>query len=182
MSATLTLTHSFYTAPLLETGRLVLRPDQPTDLAPFVAMWAEPDFHRHLGGKPITEEEAWAKLLRNAGLWPVLGFGYWAMEEKSSGRFIGQVGFADFQRAIDPSLKGVPEIGWVLAPAVHGRGYATEAVRAVLAWGDAHFAPARTVCLIDPENRASLRVAEKCGYRLLARTTYKEQPILVLAR
>jgi RimJ/RimL family protein N-acetyltransferase len=182
MQSAVTPAPHFSAAPRLETERLILRANLPDDLTPFMAMWAEPDFHRHLGGQPITEEEAWTKLLRNAGLWPILGFGYWAVEEQATGRFIGHVGFADFQRAIEPSLKGIPEIGWVLAPAVHGRGYATEAVRAVLAWGDAQFSSRRTVCIIDPANTASLRVAEKCGYHYVAETRYKEHPILLLER
>ncbi|GAA3994431.1 GNAT family N-acetyltransferase [Hymenobacter fastidiosus] len=170
------------TVPILETERLTLRGCQPADFAPFMAMWSEPDFYRFLGQKPLSEEDAWTKMLRTAGHWPLMGFGYWAVEENATGRFLGMVGFSDFKRAIEPSVKGLPEIGWVLAPRAHGQGYATEAVRAALAWGDTHFPPLRTVCIIGPDNRASLRVAEKCGYRLYARTIYKEEPVLLLAR
>jgi RimJ/RimL family protein N-acetyltransferase len=70
----------------------------------------------------------------------------------------------------------------VLAPRIHGQGYATEAVRAVVAWGDRHFGSARTVCLIHPDNLRSVHVAEKCGYKELERTTYKGQPALVFER
>ena len=49
---------------------------------------------RHIGGRPFPAEETWAKMLRYAGLWPLLGFGYWAIEEKASGRYTGDVGFA----------------------------------------------------------------------------------------
>ena len=58
----------------------------------------------------------------------------------------------------------------------------TEAVRAIVAWGDAHFELARTACIVSPENVASIRVAEKCGYRELARTTYKGHPVVMLFR
>ena len=111
-----------------------------------------------------------------------MGFGFWAVEEKSTGRFIGSVGFADFNRDIKPTISGVPEIGWVLAPRVHGMGYATEAVRAALAWGERHFQTKETVCIIDSDNVASLRVAQKFGYQEAARTTYKEQPVVIFTR
>ena len=70
---------------------------------------------RHISGRPCTEEETLARILRNIALWPMLGYGYWAATEKSTGRYVGDVGFADFKREIEPSLKGVPEIGWVSA-------------------------------------------------------------------
>ena len=60
--------------------------------------------NRALGGQPFAAEDVWSKLLRYAGHWALLGFGYWAIEEKSSGRFVGEAGFADFKRAIEPSF------------------------------------------------------------------------------
>ncbi|MDF7811528.1 GNAT family N-acetyltransferase [Hymenobacter sp. YC55] len=169
-------------APVLETERLVLRGYRPDDLAEFAAMHRDPKFYRYLGGQPISREESWRRILTQQGHWTLMGFGYWAVEEKSTGKFIGSVGFADFNRDIKPSISGVPEIGWVLAPRVHGMGYATEAVRAVLAWGNRHFQTKETVCIIDSDNVPSLRVAQKFGYQEVARTTYKEQPIVILAR
>ena len=106
----------------------------------------------------------------------------WVAREKGSGRFVGEVGFADFRRDMDPPLGPTPEGGWVLTPAAHGKGYATEAVRAALAWGEAQRGWARTVCIINPENAPSLRVAERCGYREIRRATYKGHPDVVLAR
>jgi RimJ/RimL family protein N-acetyltransferase len=70
----------------------------------------------------------------------------------------------------------------VLAPAVHGKGYASEAAQAVLAWSDAHLTQKRTVCIISPDNLPSLRLAAKFGYQEVAHTLYKEQPIVVLER
>jgi len=75
-----------------------------------------------------------------------------------------KIGFADFKRDITPSIRGLPEMGWVLTSAHHGKGYATEGVRAALAWADEHLRTERTVCLINPDNAASIRVAEKAGY------------------
>jgi RimJ/RimL family protein N-acetyltransferase len=169
-------------APALQTERLKLRAHQLADFPSLAAMWADPLVTRHIGGKPATSEESWTRLLRYAGHWALLGFGYWALEEKSTGFYAGETGFADYKRILDTPLKQAPEIGWVIAPAFHGKGYATEAVRAVVAWGDAHFGPAQTTCLIDPENRASIRVAEKCGYRELQRAVYKDKPSLIFVR
>lgn len=145
-------------------------------------MWADPVVTRHITGKPATQQESWTRLLRYVGHWELLGFGYWAVVETESGRFAGEVGFADFKREIDPPLHGTPEIGWVVAPWAHGRGFATEAVSAAVAWGDAHLQGSRSACLIDPENRASIRVAEKCGYRQYAETTYLGGPTILFER
>src|SRR5580698_1976199 len=134
-------------APLLETERLKLRGHRLDDFIPCAAMWADPTVTRHIGGKPFTEEESWTRLLRYVGHWAMLGFGYWVVEEKATGGFAGEIGFADYKRDLEPSLKDVPEIGWALAAQAQGRGYATEAARAVIAWGDAHLGSSRTACI-----------------------------------
>jgi RimJ/RimL family protein N-acetyltransferase len=168
--------------PTLETPRLKLRGHRLEDFNHSTAMWADPLVTRYIGGKPLTEEESWTKFLRYAGHWRLLGFGYWVVEEKATGNFAGEIGFADYKRDLQPSLKGVPEIGWVLVSQAHGRGYATEAVRAAVAWGDANFQSARTACIIAPENLASIRVAVKCGYRELQPAMYKGNPTLMYVR
>jgi len=145
-------------------------------------MWADPTVTRYIGGRPFSEEETWARFLRYFGLWQVLGYGYWAIEERASGKFVGEAGFADFMRDLEPSVKGLPEIGWVLVPSVHGKGYATEAARAAIAWAESDLKASRMVCLIHPENGASIRVAEKCGFRECARTTYKDFPAILFER
>ena len=178
--------------PALDTQRLTLPGHTLADFAECAAMWADPAVTRHIGGRPLSEEEVWARVLRYAGLWALLGFGYWVVRERASGRFVGEVGLADFRRDLTPSLGDDPEVGWVLATWAHGRGFATEAVRAALAWSDARHAaarladprrgPGRTVCLIDPENGASVRVAEKCGFREAGRATYRGEATLVFER
>lgn len=168
--------------PVIDTARLRLRGHRVDDFAACAAMWGDARVTRHIGGAPAPAQEAWAKILRYAGLWALLGFGYWVVEEKSSGRFAGEVGFADFKREITPSFAGAPEIGWVLAPWAHGQGYASEAVAAALHWSGRVLKPARTVCMISPANAASLRVAQKAGYREYARTTYKDRPTILLQR
>ncbi|MGI4742793.1 MAG: GNAT family N-acetyltransferase [Janthinobacterium lividum] len=172
----------YHPVPLLETARLLLRGYKPDDLPAFAAMFQQPAFYRYLTGHPVGEEEVWTRLLRSAGHWVLHGFGFWAVEEKASGQFIGSLGFVDRKRDITPSVKGTPEIGWVLDPATHGKGYATEAVQAALAWGDKHFQGGRTVCLMDPANQASRRIAEKFGYQEYARTLYHGTPTVMLER
>ena len=111
-----------------------------------------------------------------------MGFGYWAIEEKVTGGYVGELGFADYKRDMEPSLHGSPELGWVLASRAHGRGYATEAASAVVAWAGANFGSNKLVCLIHPDNIQSLRVAAKCGFHESYRTTYKGHPTIVFAR
>jgi RimJ/RimL family protein N-acetyltransferase len=169
-------------APVIETERLILRAHRPEDFEACAAMWALPEVVRYIGGKPFSVEEVWSRVLRYTGHWQWMGFGFWALEEKSTGAFAGDLGFAEFKREIEPSIVGIPEVGWVLAPHAQGKGYATEALRAIVAWGDRHFDRARTVCLIHPENQPSLRVAAKSGYKEFHRTTYKGQPTILLER
>lgn len=168
--------------PMLHTERLTLRRHALEDFEDAVAVWADPAVTRFIGGRPFTRQETWTKLLRYVGHWELLGYGYWAVVETATGRFVGEVGFADFRRVIDPPIDGSPEAGWVLAPWAHGRGYATEAVSAAIAWGADHFTAPRTVCLIDPGNRASIRVAQKCGYRPYVETTYAGEPTIIFER
>ena len=166
--------------PTLATDRLALRGHTVDDFAACAAMWADPVVTRHIGGRPFTEQETWAKLLLNLGHWQALGFGYWVVEERASGRFVGEIGLANFKRELEPPLGDVPEAGWVLATWVHGRGFATEALRAVVGWADARWP--HTACLIDPGNDASVRVAEKCGYVQVAPAIYKGQPTIIYER
>jgi RimJ/RimL family protein N-acetyltransferase len=173
--------------PVIETERLRLRGHRREDFAESAAMWADPVVTRYIGGKPLTEEDVWARLLRYVGHWAWMGFGYWVVEEKASGDFAGEVGLSDWKREIEPSLKGVPEVGWVLATRAHGKGYAREAVRAVIAWGDANVSTAnavlgRMVCIIHPEHVRSIRVAEKCGFQQVQRTTYQGEPTILFSR
>ncbi len=86
------------------------------------------------------------------------------MLERDGGGFVGEVGLADFHRDIDWD-GNAPECGWVISPRVQGRGYASEAVAAALDWRDRKLAGRRTVCLISPNNGASLQIASKLGFR-----------------
>lgn len=169
------------TVPVIDTPRLTLRGHSLADFPASLSMWADPIVTRYIGGLPSSREVVWSRLIRYAGHWALLGYGYWVIEEKASREFVGELGFADYHRDISPAIDA-PELGWALIPRVHGRGYATEAVAAVLEWGDRHFNGARTVCLIHPDNAASVRVAEKGGYRAWTTSEYKGEPALLFER
>lgn len=169
-------------APSLETERLILQGHGIRDLDANFGMWSNPSVVEYITRKPSTREESWSRILRYAGHWRLLGYGSWAVREKNSGRFVGDVGFLNAKRAMSPSLDGIPEMGWVLDPASHGKGYATEAVQAALLWGDANLSLRRTACMISPDNLASLQVARKCGYREFARTIYMDTEVILFQR
>ncbi|HEY1811956.1 MAG TPA: GNAT family N-acetyltransferase [Kofleriaceae bacterium] len=167
--------------PTLETQRLVLRGYTAPDLTECAALWADPNVVRYIGGQPSTEEQAWARLLRYVGHWELMGFGFWAVFDRAGGEFLGEIGAADFRRDVTPPI-GNLETGWVLRRSAHGKGYATEALRAVLAWLDATFPGKPTVCVIEPANAPSLRVAAKCGYEPIGSRTYHGAELTVLRR
>jgi len=145
-------------------------------------MWRDPQVVKYTIGSESTPQRTWLRLLAYRGHWSLLGFGYWAVESKSTGRYIGELGFADFKRGVDPRIEGVPEIGWALCVAAHGHGYATEALRRVVEWGDASLGVSRTVCIIHRENLASIHLARKLGYSVVLREATDDKPDMLLAR
>jgi RimJ/RimL family protein N-acetyltransferase len=169
--------------PVLETPRLRLRGHRLDDFERSFALWGDPQVVRYISGRPATREEVWARLLRYAGHWLWMKYGFWLVEEKATGAFVGEVGYAEQMREITPSLIGMPEMGWVLLPVFQGRGYAFEAVRAGQEWFANNFPAKRTCCIIDAANSPSIRLADKCGFREWQRTTYHsdnhKDPIIV---
>ncbi|UXN61619.1 GNAT family N-acetyltransferase [Phyllobacterium zundukense] len=168
--------------PALETERLVLRPHKREDFEALHAMWTHPSVYKYISGRPSTREQSWARLLRYAGMWPLIGYGFWAMQAKASGRFVGELGFGNFERDMEPRIGDTPEMGWVLAPEIHGKGFGSEALAKVVTWGDAFFKHDRAVCIISPENAGSQRIAEKNGFRKIAETTYTEESVWMFER
>lgn len=174
---------------ILETERLVMRPPALADFPEIRATMSREDVTRHLGGKPLDEEDSWGRLLRQAGQWALHGFGTWTVRDRH-GAYVGQVGFLDVRRNMTPRLTAV-EVGWVLAPDHHGKGYATESMRAALAWGDEHFKTApldpllvrgRVECIIDTTNAPSIRVAQKLGFTLVGTGMYKGETVQMFRR
>ena len=167
--------------PVIETERLRLRGHEMRDFENSAAMWGDALVTRFIGGKPSAREDSWRRFMTFPGHWRLLGFGYWLIEEKTGGAYVGDGGFGNFKRDL-PQPFDAPEQGWALMPAMHGKGYATEAVHAMLGWAERHFGRTDFVCMIAPDNRASLRVAEKAGYREYARAEYKDQPSVLFRR
>lgn len=168
--------------PVIETTNLKLRGHTLEDFEALKTMWADPKVVEHITGIPSTEQQSWMRLMNYLGHWKLMGFGYWAIEEKKSGAYVGEIGFADFKREITPSISGTPESGWILAPAFHGKGYATEALKAILEWGDKNLPVKKSVCIIGPENVRSIALAEKCGYRKVTDTTFAGKPTILFER
>jgi RimJ/RimL family protein N-acetyltransferase len=168
--------------PIIETARLRLRGHTLADVDASVAMWADASVTRFIGGVPATEQQTWARVLSYLGSWWLMGFGYWMIEEKAGGRFVGEIGFAEFRRDIEPSTRGSPEAGWAIVSGLQGRGYAREALAGALAWGDEHLPASRTVCIIHPEHARSIKLAERCGYRPQGEARYRGEPVALFAR
>lgn len=169
------------TAPTLQTARLTLRPHKVEDYAACRILWADSDVVRHIGGVPQDAQAVWFRLLRYAGMWSMLGHGMWVIEDRDSGTFLGEAGLLSAERGL-PELEGVPEAGWVLGPDAWGRGIATEAMQAVLDWADAHVDSPSLRCIIDPDNAASIKVAEKLGFVPLTDTQLGGRPTRVFDR
>ncbi len=165
--------------PTLETDRLRLRAHRADDLDACAQMWGDPAVARYIGGRPFTREEVWARMLRYTGHWAWHGFGFWLIEELQTGRFVGEVGVADFRRDMEPPLLSGPEAGWALASHAQGKGFATEALICATGWHQSNRSAHAISCLIHPENEASINVATKCGFRAAYRAAYKGQPTII---
>lgn len=121
--------------PELVTPRTRMRGHRRSDFEASARLWAEEEVVRYITGQPSNEADSWTRFLRYIGHWQVMGFGYWVVEDRASGRFLGEIGFADFKRGIAAELDGLVEIGWVLMPYAHGRGIAMECVAAAPCMG-----------------------------------------------
>lgn len=166
---------------VIETERLLLRPHRLGDADGVARLWADPQVVRYIG-QPSNRQESWSRLLRYAGHWSLFGYGYFAVEERESGRFLGDVGVAQFRREGLEVPTDSAETGWVLSSECHGRGYGGEAVRALHGWIDATLPVARTHCIIDPQNLASIRLARSMGYEEIGTVSYAGDPVLLLVR
>jgi RimJ/RimL family protein N-acetyltransferase len=159
--------------PILETERLRLRMFRNDDFESYAEFCADPEVMRYLTGSPMTRLEASRHMAMLVGHWALLGYGAWAVEEKSTGKFVGRVGFNDFQ--------GWPafEIGWTLGRQHWGKGYASEAARVALDYAFNELGREHVISLIRPENLASIAVAEKLGEKLEGETEVMGFHVLV---
>src|SRR6184192_1148757 len=113
---------------------------------------------RHIGGKPINREDSWRRLMSGVGSWTLVGMGPWAVEDKADRRMVGHCGFFHFERAMEPSIIGEPEMGWIFDRAVHGQGIAFEACSAALDWAEREIAADSYPAIIDLENAPSMKI------------------------
>lgn len=145
---------------ITQTPHLVLRQFEVDDARALDQVFGDPEVMRY---GPGAQDSAWVRAwLRNClqVLYPRLGFGPWAVVEKSTGAVIGYCGLFHFS-----DLGGQPEVevGYRLARRWWGQGYASEAMLAVRDYAFQVLHLPRLVALIDPHNTASIRVAQKAG-------------------
>ena len=157
----------------LETDRLLLRAWRNEDFDSYAEMCADPDIMRFIGGKTLNRMEAWRQMAFLVGHWELLGYGHWAVEEKTSGKFAGRLGF------LNPAGWPAFEIGWTLGRAFQGKGYATEGAKRALQYAFEELDKDHVISLIDPLNKASIRVAERLGEKLEGETELMGRNVLI---
>jgi RimJ/RimL family protein N-acetyltransferase len=146
--------------PVLETHRLRLRRPEPRDFDAYAALCADPEVMRFIGdGLPQSRRRAWQAFSGMLGHWALRGYGQFAVESKASGRFLGRAGL------YEPDPWPGTELAWALAREHWGQGFAPEAASAVRDWAFSVLGIRRLVSVIIPDNRPSIRVAEKVGER-----------------
>jgi RimJ/RimL family protein N-acetyltransferase len=169
---------------MIETSRLLLRPQRIEDFESYKAIWVnDPNISEDVPVLPgLTEEQIWDRLLRWIGHWKVFGFGPLLVIDRQSGELIGETGVARFLRGNGPDFDGFPEALWRIKYTRHGQGLAGEAAHAALEWFDKQQISERTVCMIDHWNHASLKLAEKLGFKEFSQAVYKGNNVLLLDR
>ena len=150
------------TGPTIPTERLLLRRWKDDDLDAFAAMSADCEVMRFIGDGGTRTREQCARTIRNFELeWDEKGYGLFALELRDSGEFIGFTGLSDPE--FPPEVMPAVEIGWRLARAHWGKGYATEAARAALAFGLEDRALPAIVSIFQAGNDGSRRIIENLG-------------------
>jgi [ribosomal protein S5]-alanine N-acetyltransferase len=143
---------------ILETARLILRQLALADLDAMATLYADPEFSRFFGG-PGSRAEAQADIEAFIAEYDTIGYGFYATLYKPENRFIGRCGL------LTQWIEGTKEmeVAYGLAPAYWGRGLATEAAQAIKDYAFARFDVPRLISIVDEQNVASQRVAEKNG-------------------
>lgn len=167
---------------MIHTDRLILAPPGLGDFEDSYAMGRDEGVAQYIGGKPTTREDSWRKLLQRIGHWSAFGYGIFTVRTRDENSFVGEVGLAHFSRELGAAFDPFPEAAWVLSAEKHGKGYATEAIKRAHGWMAEHHAMKRSVCIIHPENMASLHVAAKLGYVQFGEADYREARALMFER
>ena len=144
------------TSPRLETTRLLLRPPIDQDIDDWAGLDADARAVEFIGGLR-TRNQAWMDMATAAGMWSLRGCSLFSVIEKDTGRWVGRVGPWLPEGAIGT------EVGWAISPTAWGKGYATEAAHAAIAWAFDHLGWADVIHCIDAPNAASIAVAERLG-------------------
>lgn len=162
------------TIPVISTERLLLRAFTEDDFEPFVAIVSDSEVVRFLDdGAPISREECWRGMALFIGHWALRGYGWWAVEERSTGDFLGRIGLYNPE-----GWPGI-EVGWLLRRDVWGAGIATEGATAALDFAFDVVGASHVISLIDPRNSRSIRVAEKIGERYERDLVHKNKALAV---
>jgi RimJ/RimL family protein N-acetyltransferase len=148
--------------PQLETERLLLRGWRASDRAPFAALNADPEVMRYFPSV-LTRSESDQRVERIELSFEQDGFGLWAVEERSSQRFLGFTGLA--RPSFDAHFTPAVEIGWRLAREAWGRGFATEAARAAVRFAFVEVGLAELVSFTAEQNARSRAVMRRLGMR-----------------
>ncbi len=147
-------------ATILETPRLILRHQVLSDLDDLWALYCNPNITKYIPDAPRSREEAQEELE-----WHMHGhphnpsLGLWATIHKETGKFIGRCGLLPW------TINGQDEVevAYTIAEAYQAQGLGSEAAQAILNYGFEKLSLTRLICLIDPENIASQKVAKKIG-------------------
>jgi ribosomal-protein-alanine N-acetyltransferase len=145
---------------IVETERLMLRHLRSEDLDEFYKICGDPEIMRYVGdGQPLSREQTRRWIEKSQENYRKYGFGCSAVVAKEDARLIGYCGL------VNPTTNGEAEIIYAFKKRYWGRGLASEAAKAMLDFGLKRRALRRVVATIDPGNRASIRIVEKCGMK-----------------
>jgi ribosomal-protein-alanine N-acetyltransferase len=161
---------------ICQTSRLVVREFTMNDLEPLTAMHLDPEVCHFIGLR--TPEQTRNGLIEWIAAYRSQGFAKWAVVSRETGQLIGRCGVTpeEYERISEP------ELGWTFARAHWGFGYATEAAAAVMKhWLEVLKFP-RIISLIDPQNVASQRVAERIGMIFERQVQWKAKPANLFVR
>jgi len=163
--------------PELGTDRLLLRAFRPDDFEPFARIVSDPEVVRYLDdGTPISRDECWRGIALFIGHWQLRGYGWWAVEDRRSGDFLGRIGLYNPE-----GWPGI-EIGWLLRREAWGEGLATDGANAALTFAFEVVRADHVISLIDPRNTRSIRVAEKLGERYEKNADHKDKAVVVYGK
>jgi RimJ/RimL family protein N-acetyltransferase len=168
--------------PLLRTERLELWRPRTSDLPGLIELVAAEETRRFLGPTPPDAPGQFARLLRNVGSWTLYGYGGLTVRRCGEEAIVGSCGVFHSWRGFGRGMDDVPEAGWIIRPDCWGKGLASEAMRAILAWFDAEHGPQRVAAMIDESNVASQKVAARLGFVEYGRQVFEGAPLVLYER